>query len=160
MQTMTPRKNLHRYFAIVKGILFCMPFLCLGYLTLGGGSDRQGILTASPAAAVSFLSAMLQPYIGWLLALSQRRLADGRTGYAVLNLTVLLAAEAMMMSTIGVVGVGLILWKTARAYGISPAAAWKSANKTRLFAEIGGSILTCLLAGLCLFATLRIGGMM
>lgn len=156
--TLTANPKLDRYFTIAKVILFCMPFLFLGYLRLGAGGDQQGILTASPTAAVSFLSAMIQPYVGWLLILCQRRLADQRTVYAVCNLTALLMAELMMMSTIGVIGLGIILWKTVRVYGVSPVTAWKAAQKKRLFAEVGGSILVCLLAALCLFATLRIGG--
>ncbi len=156
MQSLTNKSKLERYFTIVKAILFCMPFLCLGYLSLGAGGDKQGILTASPTAAVSFLSAMVQPYAAWLIHLSQKRLADGRTCYAVLNLTALFIAELMMMSTAGIIGLGLVLWKTCRAHGTAPAAAWKTAQKSRLFAEIGGSVLVCLIAGLCLFATLRI----
>ena len=96
-----------RYFNILKIVLFCMPFLCIGYLGLGTGGaplSAEGILSANPALAVSFLSAMLQPYAAWLVILSERRLADGRTHYAVVSLTLLLAAELMLMSTVGAAG--------------------------------------------------------
>ena len=56
--------KLVRYFNILKIVLFCMPFLCIGYLGLGTGGaplSAEGILSANPALAVSFLSAMLQP---------------------------------------------------------------------------------------------------
>ena len=74
-------------------------------------------------------------------------------------MTLLLIAELMTMSSVGVVGLGLILFKTVRTYGMGPSAAWRAADKKRLFAECGGSVLVLLLAGLCLFATMRLGGL-
>lgn len=158
----SPVDKLDRWFGILKIVLFCMPFVYLAYLRLGTGGaslTEEGVLAGNPTMAVSFLAAMLQPYVGWLLILCQRRLADGRTAYAVLNLTVLLLAELMTMNTVGVIGLGLIVWKTVRTYGVTPGAAWREADKKRLFSEVGGSILVALLAGLCLFATMRLGGM-
>ena len=162
-QLCAPRADkLDRWFRILQIILFCMPFVYLAYLRIGTGGaslDDPGVLSGNPAMAVALLAAMLQPYVGWLLMLSQRRLADGRTAYAVLNLTLLLIAELMTMSSIGVVGLGLILFKTIRTCGMGPSAAWRAANKKQLFAECGGSVLMCLLAGLGLFATMRLGGL-
>lgn len=154
--------KLDKWFNILKVVLFCMPFVYLAYLGIGTGGamlNENGVLQGNPTMAVTFLTAMIQPYVGWLLILSHRRLADGRTSYAVLNLALLLLAELMCMSTVGVVGLGLILWKTGRTYGISPFQAWRQAEKKNLFFEIGGSILVCLLGGLCLFCTIRLGGM-
>ena len=157
-QLCAPTK-LDRWFRILQIVLFCMPFVYLAYLRVGtGGASLQdeGVLSGNPAMAVTLLAAMLQPYVGWLLMLCQRRLADGRTAYAV---TLLLIAELMTMSSVGVVGLGLILFKTVRTYGMGPSAAWRAADKKRLFAECGGSVLVLLLAGLCLFATMRLGGL-
>lgn len=159
-QLSAPTK-LDRWFRILEVVLFCMPFVYLAYLRVGtGGASLQdeGVLSGNPAMAVTLLAAMLQPYVGWLLMLCQRRLADGRTAYAVVNMTLLLIAELMTMSSVGVVGLGLIFWKTVRLYGMKPSAAWRAAEKKHLFAELGGGVLVCLLAGLCLFATLRLGG--
>lgn len=160
-QLSAPTK-LDRWFRILQVVLFCMPFIYLAYLRVGtGGASLQdeGVLSGNPAMAVTLLAAMIQPYVGWLLMLCQRRLADGRAAYAVVNMTLLLIAELMAMSSVGVVGLGLILFKTVRTCGIRPAAAWRAAEKKRLFAECGGSVLVCLLAGLCLFATLRLGAL-
>lgn len=160
-QLCAPTK-LDRWFRILQIVLFCMPFVYLAYLRVGtGGASLQdeGVLSGNPAMAVTLLAAMLQPYVGWLLMLCQRRLADGRTAYAVVNMTLLLIAELMTMSSVGVVGLGLILFKTVRTCGMGPSAAWRAVSKKRLFAECGGSVLVLLLAGLCLFATMRLGGL-
>ena len=154
-QLSTPTK-LDRWFRILQIVLFCMPFVYLAYLRVGtGGASLQdeGVHSGNPAMAVTLLAAMLQPYVGWLLMLCQRRLADGRTPYAVVNMTLLLIAELMTMSSVGVVGLGLILFKTVRTYGMGPSAAWRAADKTRLFAECGGSVLVLLLALLLIHYT-------
>ncbi len=154
MQSLTNKSKLERYFTIVKAILFCMPFLCLGYLSLGAGGDKQGILTASPTAAVSFLSAMVQPYPAWLIHLrARKRLADGRNLLCGLNLTALIYRwKLMMMSTAGLFHWGLwgwCLWKD-----LPPPAQHQRllhgnrAKIPHLFAGIGAACLSCLIAGL------------
>ena len=81
--------KLNRWFTILKIVLFCMPFLYLGYVGIGTGGaslNSQGILSSNPTMTISFLSAMIQPYAGWILILSQSRLGDGRAPYAMVNL--------------------------------------------------------------------------
>lgn len=153
-------EKLNRYFTILKIVLFCMPFLCIGYVGLGAGSmalDTGGVLVANPAMAVSFLAAMLQPYAAWIAILAERRLADGRTGWAVVNLALLLAAEAMLMSTVGVIGMALVLWKSTRVYGCGVGEAFRTCDKRAFVREAGGNLPLLALAGLCLFASLRLG---
>ena len=152
--------KLVRYFNILKIVLFCIPFLCIGYLGLGTGGaplSAEGILSANPALAVSFLSAMLQPYAAWLVILSERRLADGRTHYAVVSLTLLLAAELMLMSTVGAAGMALVLWKSIRTYGCGIPAAFRGCGVRDFFREAGGNLPLLALAALCLFASMRLG---
>ena len=149
-----------RCFTIVKVLLFCMPFLCLAYLTVGtsGASlTADGVLSQNPSMAVSFLSAMLQPYAAWIVILSERRLADGRAPYAILNLTVLLAAELMLMSSVGAIGMAVLLFQSVRQSGLRLTAALRQCRPARLFAEAGGSLLLLPFAGLCLIAMSRIG---
>ena len=115
--------KLNRWFTILKIVLFCMPFLYLGYVGIGTGGaslDSQGILAGNPTMAISFLSAMIQPYAGWILILSQRRLGDGRAPYAMVNLAFLFLAELLMMSTVGVIGFALILWRCKKHTGFGP----------------------------------------
>lgn len=154
-QTRTSLKDekLSRYFKILKIVLFCMPFLCVGYLGLGAGGaalDTAGILNANPAMAVSFLAAMLQPYAAWIAILAERRLADGRTNYAIMNL-------ALLMSTVGVIGMALILWKSVRTYGCGIPAAFRGCGVRDFFREAGGNLPLLALAALCLFASMRLG---
>lgn len=149
-----------RYFTIVQGILICMPFLCLAYLKLGTGGavlEAGGALAQSPAAAVTFLAAMVQPYVAFLLSLVQKRLGDERRPYALVMLGLLLAAEAMLMSSIGVVGLSLLTWRTCKAAQSNPLRALRQCRAGRLFSEVGGSILVLLVGALCLFASVRLG---
>lgn len=153
-------EKLKRYFTILKIVLFCMPFLCMGYLgALSGGTalDARSVLAENPTMAVSFLSAMLQPYAAWLLILSERRLADGRGQFAVVGLTLLLVAELCLMSSIGVIGMALILWKSVRYSGYGIPAAFRSCTPHSFIYEAGGTIPMLLFAGICLFASLRLG---
>ena len=134
-------EKLNRYFTILKIVLFCMPFLCIGYVGLGAGSmalDTGGVLAANPAMAVSFLAARLQPYAAWIAILAERRLADGRTGWAVVNLA-------------------LLLWKSTKVYGCGVGEAFRACDKRAFVREAGGNLPLLALAGLCLFASLRLG---
>nr|WP_297280266.1 hypothetical protein [uncultured Butyricicoccus sp.] len=152
--------KLNRWFTILKIVLFCMPFLYLGYVGIGTGGaslDSQGILSGNPTMAISFLSAMIQPYAGWILILSQRRLGDGRAPYAMVNLAFLFLAELLMMSTVGVIGFALILWRCKKHTGFGPMAAFRKIQTRRLFAEVGGSVVVLLLAGICFFASMQVG---
>lgn len=150
-------KRLDRWFTILKVVLFCMPFLYLGYVGLGtGGIDAKNVLESQPTMAISFLSAMLQPYAAWILILSRRRLEDGREAAAVLNLSVLLAAELLTMNTVGVVGFALVLWGSCKRTGLNPLTALRGVGPGRRFYEAGGSILVLLLAGLCFFASMQV----
>lgn len=153
-------EKLNRYFTILKIVLFCMPFLCVGYLGLGAGGaalDTAGILNANPAMAVSFLAAMLQPYAAWIAILAERRLADGRTNYAIMNLALLMVSETLLMSTVGVIGMALILWKSVRTYGCGIPAAFLGCGVRDFFREAGGNLPLLALAALCLFASMRLG---
>lgn len=149
-----------RYFTIVKGILIAMPFLCLAYLKLGTGGtvlEAGGALAQSPAAAVTFLAAMVQPYVAFLLSLVQQRLTDERKCFALASLGLLLVAEAMLMSSVGVVGLGLLTYRASKAAQSNPIAALRQCRSGRLLFELGGCVLVLLLAGLCLFASVRLG---
>ena len=153
-------QKLSRYFTILKIVLFCMPFMCIGYLGFGAAGtalDTEGILASNPTMAVSFLAAMLQPYAAWIAILAERRLADGRTNFAIMNLTLLLVAELVLMSSISSIGMALILWKSIRTYHCGVKEAFRGCGVRDFVREAGGNIPLLALAGLCLFASLRLG---
>lgn len=152
--------RLNRWFMILKIVLFCMPFLYLGYIGIGFGGaklDVQEVLADNPSMAISFLSAMIQPYVGWILILSQRRLEDDRTPYAMINLAFLFLSELLMMSTVGVIGFTLILWRCKKYTGLGPIAAFRKIQSKNLLTEVGGSVVVLFLASVCFFASMQIG---
>lgn len=153
-------EKLKRYFTILKIVLFCMPFMCMGYLGMFSGGttlDTQSVIAANPTMAISFLSAMLQPYAAWLVILAERRLADNRGQFAVVSLTLLLVAELFLMSSVGVIGTALVLWKSIRYSGYGVPAAFRSCTPRSFIYEAGGTIPMLLFASICLFASLRLG---
>lgn len=151
-------KKLNRYFTIMRVVLMCMPFACLAYLGMSGvWGDAQGALQASPIIAITFLSSMAQPYVALLLKLVQRRLEDGREAYALLNLVLLFAAEMMFMSWVGVIGMLLLIYLAVRQAHMGPVEMLAGCKPGALVREAGGSVLVLLLAGVCLFASIRVG---
>ena len=151
-------KKLNRYFTIMRVVLVCMPFACLAYLGVAGvWADAQGALQASPTIAITFLSAMVQPYVALLLKLVQRRLEDGREAYALLNLVLLFVAEIMFMSWVGIIGMLLLIYLAVRQADMGPVEMLAKCKLSALVREVGGSILVLLLASICLFASIRVG---
>jgi len=63
----------------------------------------------------------------------------------------------MLMSTVGAAGMALVLRKSIRTYGCGIPAAFRSCTVHGFFQESGGSLPLLALAGLCLFAGLRLG---
>lgn len=71
----------------------------------------QEVFASNPAMAVSFLSACAQPFVAYLVRLVRRHYVAGDAGYAAANLIVLLCAEMMLQSMVGIVAMAILLWR-------------------------------------------------
>lgn len=96
----------------------------------GTGLSADGLqeaFSSNPVMTVSFLSACAQPFVAYLVRLVRRHYEAGDAGYAAANLIVLLCAEMMLQSMVGIVAMAILLWRVwhrgAQAMGAGAVAA-------------------------------------
>ena len=86
-----------------------------GISSAAGGLSGDGLnelLAADPSYAVLLVEVCLQVAAVWLLNGVYESYRDGNVGRAFYNLVVLLVAEFLMSSVIGVIGIGVLLWRS------------------------------------------------
>lgn len=150
--------RLDRYYNIARVLLCLTPFVCLAYLSMGAarvGGSVSAAIGEDPKLAVMFLVSMINPFIAYLLIFMQKKLSMD-AAYAVVNLTLLIAAEVMLQNIWYVLLLGFILYKTKREYGLSVRESFQNALKGRFLSIISGSLVVIGLCSICLFATIRI----
>ena len=80
----------------------------------------------------------------------------GDAGYAAANLIVLLCAEMMLQSMVGVVAMAILLWRVWRR-GAQVMGDWRRGRGVaEVLADVSGSVVVLVLAAVCLFASTRI----
>ena len=152
----TARERLtRRIFTTVQVVLVIFPFALLGYVSMAGMS-LQDAFGRDPGFTVSFLAAMAQPFVAWLIRIGYRHYSEGDGGYALGNLIGLLCAEALMQNVVGVAGCAVALWRLWR-----PAAGELTEWKERrglggVLFDISGAIVVLAIAAICAFASWRI----
>lgn len=159
---MTPRnlgtkreKLTKRILTVVQVVLVAFPFIVYGYAGLGGGDFRE-ILSSNPGFTVSFLAAVAQPFVAWLLRFVHRHYAEGDGGYALANLMVLVCGELLLQNALGIAGCVVLLWrfwKTTRG----ELAAWRARRKVGgMLADVSGALVVVLFGVICAFANWRL----
>lgn len=150
--------SIERIFTIIKVLLAVSPFMALGYLTAKGGSGGtlQTILSQNPQYTVMFLVAMVNPFIAYLLGFLQEHLNKADYGYAVVNMTLMIIAEAMLQNFLYVAVLAFLLYKIIKTYQISVKESVEDIVKGHLFRDISGSIVVLVFAGICMFAMLQL----
>lgn len=108
-----------------------------------------------PKLAVMFLVSMINPFIAYLLIFMQKRLALD-AGYAAVNLSLLIAAQMLLQNVWYILLLGFLLYKTLKTYGITLREAFKKEWNNKFLGTVSGSLVVMALAGICLFATVRI----
>ncbi|MBS7008975.1 hypothetical protein [Anaerostipes sp.] len=150
--------RLDRYYNIAKVLLCLTPFVCLAYLSMGAarvGGSVSAAIGEDPKLAVMFLVSMINPFIAYLISFMQKRL-NMDAAYAVVNLTLLIAAEAMLQNVWYILLLGFILYKTKREYGLSVTESFRKSWKGNFLSIISGSLVVIGFCSVCLFATIRI----
>lgn len=148
-----------KIFTTVQVVLVVVPVAMIGYVWLAGGGTMDGLREAmaqNPTLTVSFISAMCQPLISWLLKFVREHYLAGDGGYAAANLIGLICGELMLQNAVGVVGCALVLWRIwGRVNG--ELTAWKAERRLGgMLADLSGALVVCALGALCAFATWRI----
>lgn len=153
-------KSLDKYYNIAKILLTLTPFLYMMYLSIGAAKIGTSILQAiqeDPRNIVMFLVSMINPFIAYLLIFMHRKIENGDIAYSVVNIVVLIGAEIMLENVLYTILLGFLLIKTLKTYNISFKECFKVKWNKSFFGTISGGIVVLALAGICLFATLRIG---
>ena len=146
-----------RIFTTVQVVLCLVLVATVVSLSMSGtGLSADGLQEAfstNPAMTVSFLSACAQPFIAYLVRLVRRHYVAGD---AAANLIVLLCAEMMLQSMVGVVAMAILLWRVWRC-GAQVMGDWRRGRGVAgVLADVSGSVVVLALAAVCLFASTRI----
>lgn len=157
---MSGQQKLHKYFRIVIGFMALTPVLCLVYMNGFGraeGLEIHGMLNANPVMAVTFLTAMLNPFAAYLLYYAKKRLEKGDYTYTAVNLIGLLVIELILLNLVYAAMLFVLLYNVKRCSGLSLPKLLKSYRIRSLLYDVSGSLIMLPIAALCLFAQLRLG---
>lgn len=146
-----------RIFTGVQVVLVLIPFALLGFNGIMGGGDIQTMMQDDPVFAVTFLMAMVQPFVAWIIHFSYKHHADGDDGYALGNLIGLTCAELCLQNPLGIAGCLVLLWRVWRSAD-GALDEWKTRrNLGGMLVDISGALVVFVLAAICAFASWRVG---
>ena len=146
-------KKLNRYFMITKVFLALTPLICYLYISLKASMNAmsfQEVLSQDPSITVIFLIAMLNPYIAYLVQLIQKNLIKGNIKFAIINMALLLIAQALTMNLF------YVFYRAIQYYDIPVLKSIKSSTIKQALYNGGGSLLVMLISCISLFATIRL----
>lgn len=150
-----------RIFTTVQVVLCLVLVATVVSLSMAGtGLSVDGLQDAfasNPAMAVSFLSACMQPFIAYLVRFVHSHYAAGDAGYAAANLIVLLCAEMMLQSMVGIVAMAILLWRVWHR-GAQAMEGWRRGRGVAgVLVDVSGALVVLVVAGICLFASAQLG---
>ena len=149
-----------KIFTAVQVVLVVVPLAMMGYAWMAEGGSIAGLQDAmrqDPALTVSFISAMCQPLVAWLLKFAKERYRAGDGGYAAANLIGLICGELMLQNAVGVIGCALLLWRIWRRIDGELVQWAHERGCGGMAADVSGALVICVLGALCAFASWRIG---
>ena len=151
--------SINKYYNIAKILLAISPCMSLMYLSMESaklGISLAEVIGQDPNQTVMFLVSMINPFIAYLLIFIQKKIDNNDVKYAIVNLVMFMVAEILLMNLLYVILFGVILYKTLRAYNVTIKDSFKEKLRKGFFMTVSGSLVVIFLAGICLFATIRI----
>lgn len=151
--------SINKYYNIAKILLVLSPCMSLMYLSMESaklGISLAEVIGQDPKQTVMFLVSMINPFIAYLLIFIQKKIDNNDVKYAIVNLVMFMVAEILLMNLLYVILFGVILYKTLRAYNVTIKDSFKEKLGKGFFMTVSGSLVVIFLAGICLFATIRI----
>lgn len=150
-----------RIFTTVQVVLCLVLVATVVSLSMvGTGLSADGLqeaFSSNPVMTVSFLSACMQPFIAYLVRFVRSHYAAGDAGYAAANLIVLLCAEMMLQSMVGIVAMAILLWRVWRR-GSQVMGDWRRGRGVAgVLVDVSGALVVLVVAGICLFARAQLG---
>lgn len=153
------KKMMDRNFMMAKIFLAITPIIAYLYVQLSAMSlslSIQEILTQQTSITIVFMIAMINPYIAYLLHLTQKKLESNEPTFAYINMILLLASQALVMNYFYFAMLAYVFYKALKFYHIQPLQQLKSIRIKQAFYCGGGSMIVVFLSCICLFATLRL----
>ena len=151
--------SINKYYNIAKILLAISPCMSLMYLSMESAKlaiSLAEVIGQDPNQTVMFLVSMINPFIAYLLIFIQKKIDNNDVKYAIVNLAMFMVAEILLMNLLYVILFGVILYKTLRAYNVTIKDSFKEKLGKGFFMTVSGSLVVIFLAGICLFATIRI----
>ena len=151
--------SINKYYNIAKILLAISPCMSLMYLSMESaklGISLAEVIGQDANQTVMFLVSMINPFIAYLLIFIQKKIDNNDVKYAIVNLVMFMVAEILLMNLLYVILFGVILYKTLRAYNVTIKDSFKEKLGKGFFMTVSGSLVVIFLAGICLFATIRI----
>ena len=145
--------SINKYYNIAKILLAISPCMSLMYLSMESaklGISLAEVIGQDPNQTVMFLVSMINPFIAYLLIFIQKKIDNNDVKYAIVNLVMFMVAEILLILF------AVILYKTLRAYNVTIKDSFKEKLGKGFFMTVSGSLVVIFLAGICLFATIRI----
>ena len=152
-------KSLIKYYTIAEVMLAVSPFIGLAYISMGAaklGLPMQEVVQTDPKLTVMFLVSMINPFIAYLLNFVQKKMQDGDAKYAVTNIVMFIVVEVLLQNLLYVILFVFILYKTLKIFNITIRQSFEEKIKDGFLMTISGSLVVMFLAGICLFANIRI----
>lgn len=151
--------SINKYYNIAKILLVLSPCMSLMYLSMESaklGISLAEVIGQDPKQTVMFLVSMINPFIAYLLIFIQKKIDNNDVKYAIVNLVMFMVAEILLMNLLYVILFGVILYKTLKSYNVTIKDSFKEKLGKVFFMTVSGSLVVIFLAGICLFATIRI----
>ena len=151
--------SINKYYNIAKILLVLSPCMSLMYLSMESaklGISLAEVIGQDPNQTVMFLVSMINPFIAYLLIFIQKKIDNNDVKYAIVNLEMFMVAEILLMNLLYVILFGVILYKTLKSYNVTIKDSFKEKLGKGFFMTVSGSLVVIFLAGICLFATIRI----
>ena len=151
--------SINKYYNIAKILLAISPCMSLMYLSMESaklGISLPEVIGQDPKQTVMFLVSMINPFIAYLLIFIQKKIESNDVEYAIVNLVMFMVAEILLMNLLYVILFGVILYKTLTSYNVTIKDSFKEKLGKGFFMTVSGSLVVIFLAGICLFATIRI----
>lgn len=152
-------KSLNKYYTIAQVMLAVTPFISLAYISMEAGRvglPMQEVVQTNTKLTVMFLISMINPFIAYLLNFVQKKIESGDAKYAVTNIVMFIVAEVLLQNVFYIILFVFLLYKTLKVFNITIRQSFEEKIKDGFLMTISGSLVVMFLAGICLFANMRI----
>ncbi len=156
---MSINNTLNRYFVMVKIALVMAPILGYFYITSMAAMMQislQEVLEINPSLTIMLITTMVNPYIAYLVDISQKKLENEEASFAILNMTLLVLAQCLSQNLLYIFLLGLLFYKVTKIYKIDAVKELKLITIKQYFTLGGGSFIVIFIYMLCLFVSLQI----